>query len=98
MTTRRPGYYARLICNYLKSQPDFYANDPAMVQDALGLSDETFKLGVDWCVKRGIIVMDHRANAEKKVNAFINAEEEAMKDTGSRISSMLRTPVLAEAS
>lgn len=98
MNSHKPAYYARLICNHLKSLPDFYADDPTQVQDSLGLSDETFKMGVQWCVKRGIIVMEHRATTEKKISPFEDHEETALKDTGSRISSMLRAPVLAEAS
>ncbi|MEZ4668875.1 MAG: hypothetical protein R3E39_13285 [Anaerolineae bacterium] len=93
MNSHKPGYYARLICDHLKALPDFYADNPSHVQDALGLSDEAFKTGVDWCVKRGIIVMEHA-----KVSPFSSHEDSAMKEIGSRISSMLRTPVLAEAS
>ena len=92
MNSHKPGYYARLICNHLRSMPDFYADDPNMVQDTLGLSDEAFKMGLDWCVKRGIIVMD------KKAATILDHEESVLKETGSRISSMLRTPALAEAS
>lgn len=98
MTSHKPAYYARLICNHLKSLPDFYADDPFTVRDAVGLSDVAFKMGVEWCVKRGIIVMEHATAANRLSNPIIDHEETVMKDTGSRISSMLRTPVLAEAS
>ena len=98
MTSHKPAYYARLICNHLKSMPDFYADDPTTVQDAVGLSDVAFKMGVDWCVKRGIIVLEHGATAAKAHSSIIDHEEAVLKDTGSRISNMLRTPVLAEAS
>ena len=97
MTSHKPAYYARLICNHLKSLPDFYADDPATVREAVGLSDVAFKMGVDWCVKRGIIVLEQHA-ASRQSSSIIDHEEAVMKDSGSRISSMLRTPALAEAS
>ena len=94
-STQRPAYYARLICEHMKRMPDFYASSLQDVQEALGISDAAFKIGLDWCVERKIIVME----AKTKTPAFhVDVEEEAMKPEGSRLSSMLRSPAFAEAS
>lgn len=61
--------YAKQICFFLKKMPGRYAEDPQDVQDALGLTDEQFKLGVDWCVARGILEMDTDDDAEAKADA-----------------------------
>lgn len=53
-----PKHYAKLICHYLKTLPDKYANDPQDVQDVLGLSDAEFRVGVNWCVARKLITLD----------------------------------------
>lgn len=93
--TQRPAYYARLICDHMKSQPDFYAPSLQDVKDALGISDTAFMIGLNWCIARKIIVMEDKS----KTPAFsADVETEAMKPEGSRLSSMLRSPVLAEAS
>jgi hypothetical protein len=47
--------FAKQICEYLKKQPEMYVDDPQDVQDALGLTDADFKLGLDWCVERKLI-------------------------------------------
>ncbi|MBI1281650.1 MAG: hypothetical protein GC179_26225 [Anaerolineaceae bacterium] len=97
-SAQRPSYYARLICDHMKNLPDFYASSLDDVKDALGISEAAFKMGLDWCIERKIIVLD---NKPKPVSAFsADIEEEAMKPEGSRLSSMLRSPVpaLAEAS
>ena len=94
-STQRPAYYARLICDHMKRLPNFYAGDLKHVQVALGISDAAFKMGLDWCITRKIIVMEAKA----KTPAFsVDVEEEAMKPEGSRLSSMLRSPAFAEAS
>jgi hypothetical protein len=51
-------HYAKLICHYMKTLPDKYADDPQDVQDALGLSDAEFKAGLNYCVERKIITLD----------------------------------------
>jgi hypothetical protein len=53
-----PKHYAKLICHYMKTLPDKYADDPQDVQDALGLSDAEFKAGLNYCVARKIITLD----------------------------------------
>jgi hypothetical protein len=53
-----PKHYAKLICHYMKTLPDKYADDPQDVQDALGLSDAEFKAGLNYCVERKIITLD----------------------------------------
>ena len=53
-----PKHYAKLICHYLKTLPDKYADDPQDVQDVLGLSDAEFKSGLNWCVARKLITLD----------------------------------------
>ena len=94
-TNQRPAYYARLICEHMKRLPNFYAADLKEVQQALGISDAAFKMGLDWCIARKIIVLEAKAPTP----AFsTDVEDEAMKSDKSRLSSMLRTPVLAEAS
>ena len=93
--TQRPAYYARLICEHLKRLPDFYAGDLEQVKEHLGISDAAFKMGLDWCIERKIIAMEAKA----KTPAFsADVEEEVMKPEASRLSSMLRSPALAEAS
>lgn len=92
---QRPAYYARLICEHMKRLPNFYAPDPEEIQETLGISEAAFKLGLDWCIARKIIVMEAKAPTP----AFsADVEEEAMKSDSSRLSSMLRVPALAEAS
>jgi len=95
-STQRPSYYARLICEHMKNLPDHYASSLDEVKEALGISDAAFKMGLDWCIERKIIVMDSKPKAASPFSADV--EEEAMKPEGSRLSSMLRSPVLAEAS
>ncbi len=66
-------HYARMICKYMKDMPDHYADDPQDVQDALGLTDEEFKLGLDWCIERRIIVLESPTAA---VAASLDTEDE----------------------
>ncbi len=95
-STQRPAYYARLICEHMKRLPSFYAPDLDEVKQALGLSDHAFKMGIDWCISRKIIVMDSKSPVTPAFSA--NVEEEAMKGDSTRLSSMLRSPAYAEAS
>ncbi len=96
-TQQRPGYYARMICDYMKNQPNFYAPSLDDVRDALGLSDDEFTMGVDWCIARKIIKLESKAKAQAAAES--NLEAEALKGESSRLSSMLRsTPAFAEAS
>lgn len=95
-SSQRPSYYARLICEHMKSLPDFYAPSLDDVKEALGISDAAFQMGLDWCIERKIIVMESKPKASSPFSA--NIEEEAMKGDSSRLSSMLRSPALAEAS
>jgi hypothetical protein len=93
VTNQRPAYYAKLICGHMKSRPNFYASDLDEVRDELGISEAAFKMGLDWCVARKIIVLE---TAKAPTPAFSdNVEEEAMKGDSSRLSSMLRSPALA---
>jgi hypothetical protein len=57
-TLQPPKHYAKLICHYMKTLPDKFADDPQDVQDALGLSDAEFKAGLNYCVERKIITLD----------------------------------------
>ena len=95
-STQRPAYYARMICDYMKNLPDFYAPSLDDVKDALGISDAAFKMGLDWCIARKIIMMESKTSFTPAFSA--NVEEEAMKPESSRLSSMLRSPAFAEAS
>jgi len=54
-------HYAKLICHYMKTLPDRYADDPQDVQDALALSNAEFKLGLEWCVARKLITLEKTA-------------------------------------
>ena len=56
-------HYAKLICHYMKTLPDKYADDPQNVQDALGLSNAEFKLGLDFCVAKKLITLEKTASA-----------------------------------
>jgi hypothetical protein len=68
MTTdqKSPKQFARMIRDYLKNLPEQYADDPKSVQDALGLSDADFKLGLDLLLERKIIVLDKAGEAAKE--------------------------------
>src|SRR5687767_2424495 len=56
-------HYAKLICHYMKTLPDKYADDPQDVQDALGLSNAEFKLGLDFCVAKKLITLEQTASS-----------------------------------
>jgi hypothetical protein len=92
-------YYARLICDYLKQQPDYYADDPAEVREALGLSEDSFQRGLDWCLKRKIIVLEKNSPPRTPVMTP-PLEKTELADTANKLSSMLRSsaPVFAESS
>ncbi len=92
----RPAYYARLICDHMKNLPDFYAPSLDEVKEELSISDTAFKMGLDWCIERKIIVLESKTSFTPAFSA--NVEEEAMKGDSSRLSSMLRSPAFAEAS
>ncbi|MBZ0284688.1 MAG: hypothetical protein K8L97_28380 [Anaerolineae bacterium] len=62
--TKSAKQYARMIVDYLKELPDGYSDDPQDVQDALGLTDAEFKLGLDWCVERKIILLEANESTE----------------------------------
>lgn len=67
MSATKPAkHYARMIVDYLKEMPDGYADEPQDVQDALGLTDAEFKLGLDWCIERKIIALDKAESTEDK--------------------------------
>ncbi len=96
-SNQRPAYYARMICDHMKSLPDFYAPSLDGVKEALGISDSAFMMGLNWCIDRKIIVME----AKPKVAVATitdDVEHEALKGESTRLSSMLRAPALAEAS
>ena len=94
---QRPAYYARMICDHMKTLPDFYAPSLDEVKESLGISDSAFMMGLNWCIDRKIIVME----AKPKIAAAVisdDVEHEALKGESTRLSSMLRSPALAEAS
>jgi len=78
-----------MICEYLKRMPNYAADDLDSVQEALGLSDGAFHMGLDWCVERGIIVLENKKHSSVFTESY---EEVAMKDTASKLSSMLKQP------
>jgi hypothetical protein len=103
MTTKplqTPKYYARLIVDYLKQQPDMAVDDPLKVRDALELSNPAFKAGVDWCLARKIIVLEKPLDLENEApqkEGKSSFEEAAMQGAASKLSSMLKQPVAVEA-
>lgn len=94
-SNQRPAYFARLICDHLKTLPDLYASSLDEVKSDLALSDSEFMSGLNWCIKRKIIVLETKPKAAPVITDSV--ETEALKGESSRISSMLRSP-LAEAS
>ncbi|MBL8119211.1 MAG: hypothetical protein JNJ78_16870, partial [Anaerolineae bacterium] len=44
---------------------------------------------LDWCVERGIIVLENKKHSSVFTESY---EEVAMKDTASKLSSMLKQP------
>ena len=95
ITNQRPAYYARLICEHMKRLPNYYAGSLDEVKEHLGISDAAFKMGLDWCVARKIIVLETKS----PVSTFnSDVEQEALQGEKSRLTSMLRSPALAEAS
>ena len=95
VSTQRPAYYARLICDHMKSLPEFYASSLDEVKNELGISDSAFMAGLNWCIDRKIIVLENKPKASSVFSDTV--EEEALKGESTRLSSMLRSP-LAEAS
>jgi hypothetical protein len=90
-----PKHYAKLICHYMKTLPDKYADDPQDVQDALGLSDAEFKAGLNYCVERKIITLDKplaaapaptpaAASASPKPSPFVMDDETEDETVGDR--------------
>jgi hypothetical protein len=71
--TQSPKHYARKICRYMAEQPDHYAPDEKKVQMALGMSDEEWKLGMDYCIERKIIV---REEAPAKADGPFSADDD----------------------
>jgi hypothetical protein len=88
-----PKYYARLIVDYMKKQPDFAVDDPLKVRDALGMSNNEFQMGVDWCVQHKVLVLEKPLNFDAPKAP--NYEAVAMQETASKLSSMLKQPVEA---
>jgi hypothetical protein len=80
----------------MKNLPDFYAPSLEEVKESLGISDAAFQMGLDWCIERKLIAMESKPKVTPAFSA--NVEEEAMKGDSNRLSSMLRSPALAEAS
>jgi hypothetical protein len=64
MVSKPPKHYARLIRDYVKGLPDQYAEDPSQVQQALGLSDEEFELGLTFCIAKRVIVLEKQGEAK----------------------------------
>jgi hypothetical protein len=71
--THSPKHYARKICQYMAEQPDHYAPDEKKVQQALGMTDEEWKLGMDYCISRKIIV---REAAPAKIDGPFGTEDD----------------------
>ncbi len=95
---RKPGHYARQICQYLKRQPGGFVDDPEDVRAALNLSEKEFKLGLDWCLDHKLIVLEAKSNVSTGPFGGDDVEEAELSGTSSKLSSMLRggllTPML----
>jgi hypothetical protein len=68
MALLKASDFARMICEYLKTLPDCEVDDPKKVQKFLGLLDDEFKMGVEWAVKRDLIMLT--APVTQKVSVF----------------------------
>jgi hypothetical protein len=79
-TLQPAKHYAKQICMFLKKMPGKYADDPKDVQDALGLSDEEFKLGLDWCIERKIIELNKDDDKEPEASSDAPATSEKSSD------------------
>jgi hypothetical protein len=88
LAMRKPGHYARQICQYLKRQPGGFVDDPEDVRAALNLSEKEFKL----------IVLEAKSNVSTGPFGGDDVEEAELSGTSSKLSSMLRggllTPML----
>lgn len=69
-----PKKYARMIRDHLKALPSKQADDPKSVQQALGLSDEQFKKGLDLCIAKKIIVLEKAADKPTSTSPFSSAD------------------------
>lgn len=58
MSSKNAKQSAKMICNYLKTQPGRYSPDPKLVQKALHLSDDEFTSGLAYCIEKKIIMLD----------------------------------------
>lgn len=76
--------FARMICEYMKTLPNCEVDDPKKVQKFLGLLDDEFKMGVEWAVKRKLIVIQAPAarpapvvrSPVTSVSAFTEVDDE----------------------
>jgi hypothetical protein len=67
-------HYARMICKFMRDLPDRYADDPQTVRKALGLSDTEFKIGLDLCLKRGVIEIERKFGEESTADSSAGGE------------------------
>jgi hypothetical protein len=96
MTTNSPKQYARMIRDYLKNLPNHYADDPKSVREALGLSEEAFKQGLDFLVERKLLVLD-KADEASKESVSDNAAAKAADHREKRASTATTEVVVASA-
>lgn len=52
-------FYGDMIWQYVQDLSNFGATDRYAIQDALGLTEHELKLGLDWCLKRGLVSPDN---------------------------------------
>lgn len=89
--------YAKMICDYMQKLPDYYADNPQDVQDALGLSDEEFKLGLDWCVERKIITLSKDGAQESVNDSSASKSAEAAESAASKEATTAEMPAVQAA-
>jgi hypothetical protein len=55
-------FYGEMICAFMEAEGvEEEIKDFDVLQDAMGLSDEEFSVGMDWCLSLGIITYDEPA-------------------------------------
>ncbi|MBL8161948.1 MAG: hypothetical protein JNJ61_08180 [Anaerolineae bacterium] len=86
--------YAKMICDYMQKMPDYYADDPQEVQDALGLSADEFKLGLEWCIERKIITLSKDGAQENVNDSSAGSRAEAAESAASKEASTAEVPAV----
>jgi hypothetical protein len=79
----------------MAEQPDHYAPDEKKVQQALGMTDEEWKMGMDYCIAHKIIA---REEAPAKMDGPFGAEDDIRGTNEIAVVTKLDTAEVAVAS